>query len=173
MLQRKNTASLPPGSMALIYARHTGNRQTHARKVLKHDPDGIRFVSTAHRKQSHLEQTVSVSLTDIFRESAEADPVILINGDRSCGKRDVVIGIVVLFAVSAAAGFLLGYFCFHWLSFAASGLILALTAAWILQAHGFWIVSGIAAIVACVTVNQFAFLMGCLVRMSREPTNNE
>jgi len=98
---------------------------------------------------------------------------MLMNGDRSCGKRDVVIGIVVLFAVSAAAGFLLGYFCFHWLSIAASGLILALTVAWILQAHEFSIISGIAAIVACLTVNQFAFLMGCVVRMSREPTNNE
>lgn len=84
-----------------------------------------------------------------------------------------MIGIVVLFAVSAAAGFLLGYFCFHWLSFAASGLILALTAAWILQAHGFWTVSGIAATVACLTVNQFAFLTGCVVRMNRETTDDE
>jgi hypothetical protein len=97
----------------------------------------------------------------------------LIKGDRLCGKRVVVIGIAVLFAVSAAAGFLLGYFCFHWLSIASSGLILALTVAWLLQAHGFRIVSGIAAIVACLTVNQFAFLVGSLFRLSRDTTDKK
>ena len=84
-----------------------------------------------------------------------------------------MVGIVVLFAVSAAMGFLLGYFCFHWISIAASGLAIALVAAWILQAHGSSIASGIAAIVGGLTVNQFAFLVGGMVRKSRETTNHE
>jgi len=85
----------------------------------------------------------------------------------------VVVGIVVLFAASAAAGFVLGYFCFHWISIVASGLLIALATAWILQAHAYWIVSGIAAIVACLTVNQFAFLVGGMVRKSRETPNKQ
>jgi hypothetical protein len=115
-----------------------------------------------------LEQTVRVRLTDIFREAADACPVILITAMNSCGMGNAVIGIVVLFAASAAAGFVLGYFCFHWLSVLASGAILAPTAAWVMQAQGFWIGSGIAAIVACLTLNQFAFLVGCILRMSQE-----
>ena len=84
-----------------------------------------------------------------------------------------MIVIVVLFAVSAAAGFLLGYFCFHWLFIVASGLIIALTTAWILQANGIWVVAGIAAIVACLTINQFAFLVGGMARKSRETEGKE
>jgi hypothetical protein len=81
---------------------------------------------------------------------------------------DVVIVIVVLFAASAATGFLLGYFCLHWLFIVASGLIIALTAAWVLQANGIWLVAGIAATVACLTINQFAFLVGGMARKTRE-----
>ena len=81
----------------------------------------------------------------------------------------MVIVIVVLFAVSAAAGFLLGYFCFHWFFIVASGLIIALTTAWILQANGIWVVAGIAAIVACLTINQFAFLVGGMARKGEKP----
>jgi len=109
----------------------------------------------------------------MFREATDVCPAMLMGGDTSLASGDVVIVIVVLFAVSAATGFLLGYFCFHWLFIVASGLVIALTAAWILQANGIWVVGGLAAIVACLTINQFAFLAGGMLRKGRETGGND
>ena len=84
-----------------------------------------------------------------------------------------MIGIVVLFAASVAEGFLLGYFCFHWLAISVSGLILAPTIAWVLQVQGFSMPIGMATAIACLTANQFAFLAGAVLKLSRETTDDE
>jgi hypothetical protein len=81
--------------------------------------------------------------------------------------------IVVLLAASAVEGFLLGYFCSHWAAFAFSGIVLALAAAWFLRAQGTATAAGIAIIVACLTVNQFAFLFAAFLRTNQEPKDGE
>jgi hypothetical protein len=64
-----------------------------------------------------------------------------------------------LLAVSAFVGLVLGFY-FSWRAILVSGLILAIVAATVLQWEGFGALAGIAIIVACLTVNQIAYLIG-------------
>jgi hypothetical protein len=66
--------------------------------------------------------------------------------------------VIVLFALSLTIGFALGRF--SWRAIALSGLTLAVLAAVVLQRQGFGPLAGIAIIVACLTINQVAYLAG-------------
>jgi hypothetical protein len=77
--------------------------------------------------------------------------------------------VFVLLAVSAIGGLVLGFY-FSWMAILASGLVLAIVSATLLQKEGFGFLAGIAIIVVCLTVNQIAYLIG--VRLSaRGPPN--
>jgi hypothetical protein len=67
--------------------------------------------------------------------------------------------VMVLVALSAVIGFVLGR-SLSWPAIAASSLVLAILCAAFLQSAGFAAPSGIAIIVACLTVNQLAYLVG-------------
>ena len=67
--------------------------------------------------------------------------------------------IMGLLAVSALAGLVLGFY-FGLAAIVVSGLILAISAAAILQNIDFGFLEGIAIIVLCLTVNQIAYLIG-------------
>lgn len=75
--------------------------------------------------------------------------------------------ILILLVASTIEGFSLGYFGFHWSTIAASGLVLAFAAALLLHMDGFRALPGIATIVFCLTLNQFAFLIGTVVAGGR------
>jgi hypothetical protein len=70
--------------------------------------------------------------------------------------------ILVLLAVSSLLGLVLGFY-FSWLAIVVSGLVLAFLSAVVLQHEGFGSLAGIAIIVACLTVNQLAYLIGVSV----------
>jgi hypothetical protein len=77
--------------------------------------------------------------------------------------------VFVLLAVSAIGGLVLGFYL-SWMAILASGLVLAIVSATLLQKEGFGFLAGIAIIVVCLTVNQIAYLIG--VRLSaRGPPN--
>ena len=77
--------------------------------------------------------------------------------------------VFVLLAVSAIGGLVLGFYL-SWMAILASGLVLAIVSATLLQNEGFGFLPGIAIIVVCLTVNQIAYLIG--VRLSaRGPPN--
>ena len=83
--------------------------------------------------------------------------------------------IIGFLAVSALAGLVLGLGLLerHYFGLAAivvSGLILAISAAAILQNIDFGFLEGIAIIVLCLTVNQIAYLIGATLA-SRAPKN--
>jgi hypothetical protein len=61
--------------------------------------------------------------------------------------------------LSALAGLFLG-FCFGLAALVASGLVLSISAATILQKEDFDFLAGIAIIVPCLTVNQIAYVIG-------------
>jgi hypothetical protein len=67
--------------------------------------------------------------------------------------------ILLLLAVSAIVGLVLGLY-FSWIAIAASGLVLAIVSAIVLQKEGFGFFSGISTVAACLTVNQLAYLVG-------------
>jgi hypothetical protein len=67
--------------------------------------------------------------------------------------------ISILLAASAIVGLVLGFY-FSWIAIVASGLVLAIVSAAVLQAQGFGFFVGISIIVACLTVNQLAYLIG-------------
>jgi hypothetical protein len=67
--------------------------------------------------------------------------------------------ILVLLAVSSLLGLVLGFY-FSWHAIGVSGLVLAFLSAVVLQHEGFGSLAGIAIIVACLTVNQIAYLIG-------------
>jgi hypothetical protein len=71
--------------------------------------------------------------------------------------------VFVLLAVSAIGGLVLGFYL-SWMAILASGLVLAIVSATLLQKEGFGFLPGIAIIVVCLTVNQIAYLIG--VRLS-------
>jgi hypothetical protein len=77
--------------------------------------------------------------------------------------------IMGLLAVSALAGLVLGFY-FGLAAIVVSGLILAISAAAILQNIDFGSLEGIAIIVLCLTVNQIAYLIGATLA-SRAPKN--
>ena len=64
---------------------------------------------------------------------------------------------LILLALSAVIGFALGT-RFSWLAIAASSVGLAIISAAVLQIIGFGALSGIAIIVACLTVTQLAYV---------------
>jgi hypothetical protein len=79
-----------------------------------------------------------------------------------------MIAIFVLLAVSAILGLVLGRW-FSWTAILVSGLVLAIVSATILQKVGFGYLEGIAVIVACLTVNEIACLIGVwLVRSPKD-----
>jgi hypothetical protein len=65
--------------------------------------------------------------------------------------------VIFLIALSALIGFALGT-PFSWLAIAASSIGLAVLSSAILQIQGFGALPGIAIVVACLTVNQTAYL---------------
>ena len=67
--------------------------------------------------------------------------------------------ILILLAVSSLLGLVLGFY-FSWLAIGVSGLVLAFFSAVVLQHEGFGSLAGIAIIVACLTLNQLAYLIG-------------
>jgi hypothetical protein len=74
----------------------------------------------------------------------------------------VMNAVLALLAVSAIAGLVLGLY-FSWIAILASGLVLAFVSAVVLQKEGFEVLAGIAIIVACLTVNQVAYLIGVML----------
>jgi hypothetical protein len=79
--------------------------------------------------------------------------------------------IILLFALSALIGFALGT-SFSWLAIAASSIGIALLSSAILQIQGFSWLPGIAVVVACLTVNQMAYLAGA-VRLDEIASKNQ
>jgi hypothetical protein len=71
--------------------------------------------------------------------------------------------VLVLLASSATVGFAVGS-SFMWFGILISGAILAMLSAAALQSAGFDAVAGIGIIVACLIVNQAAYLMGLMRR---------
>src|SRR5216683_7269397 len=67
--------------------------------------------------------------------------------------------VVILVALSALIGFALGT-SLPWLAIAASSFGLAVLSSAVLQIQGFGALPGIAIVVACLTVNQMAYLAG-------------
>jgi hypothetical protein len=67
--------------------------------------------------------------------------------------------VLVLLAVSAATGFAVGT-AFTWFAILISGAAIAMIFAAVLQTMGFGAMAGISIIVACLTVNQAAYLLG-------------
>jgi hypothetical protein len=74
--------------------------------------------------------------------------------------------VLALFAVSAVVGLVLGFF-FSWLTIAAAGVLLAVISATVLHKAGFGFFAGVVTIVACLTVNQIAYLIGMELAASR------
>jgi hypothetical protein len=67
--------------------------------------------------------------------------------------------VFVLLAAGAIVGLVLGFY-FRWMAIGISGLGLAIVSATVLQNEGFGFLAGIAIIVACLTVNQAAYMIG-------------
>src|SRR5271167_665748 len=75
-------------------------------------------------------------------------------------KGDCMTAVIVLLALSALIGFALGSASFSWLAIAASSTGIAVLSSAILQIQGFGDLPGIAIVVACLIVNQMAYLAG-------------
>ena len=73
--------------------------------------------------------------------------------------------VIVLLALSAPTGFALGT-SFPWLAIAASSIGLAVLSSAILQIQGIGAFPGLAIVVACLSVNQMAYLAGVFGRSS-------
>jgi hypothetical protein len=71
--------------------------------------------------------------------------------------------VIVLLALSALIGFALGT-SFSWHPIAASSAGTAVLSSAILQIQGFGALPGIAVVVACLTINQMAYLAGVFRR---------
>jgi len=67
--------------------------------------------------------------------------------------------VVILVALSALIGFALGT-SLPWLAIAATGFGLAVLSSAVLKIQGFGALPGIAIVVACLTVNEMAYLAG-------------
>jgi hypothetical protein len=74
--------------------------------------------------------------------------------------------VILLITLSALIGFVLGTL-FSWLAIAASSIGIAVLSSAILQIQGFGTLPGIAIVVACLTVNQMAYLARAFRRPSR------
>jgi hypothetical protein len=76
--------------------------------------------------------------------------------------------VIILLALSAVAGFALGS-C-SWFAIGISALVLAVLASAALHVQEFAALPGIALVVACLTVNQIAYLAGLFAsQRSNEP----
>jgi hypothetical protein len=73
--------------------------------------------------------------------------------------------LIVLLALSGLIGFALGK-SFSWVAIAASSAGIAVLSSAILQTRGFGALPGIALVVACLTVNQMAYLLSAFGRSS-------
>jgi hypothetical protein len=71
--------------------------------------------------------------------------------------------VIILFALSGISGFALAT-SFSWLAIAISTAVLAVLSSAVLQIQGFGAISGIAIVVACLTVHQLAYLAGACTR---------
>jgi hypothetical protein len=71
--------------------------------------------------------------------------------------------VIILLALSALIGFALGT-SFSWLAVASSSIGLAVVSAAALQIQGFGALAGVAIVVACLIVNQMAYLTGVFCR---------
>jgi membrane-associated HD superfamily phosphohydrolase len=92
--------------------------------------------------------------------------------------------ILILLALSALSGYVLGIGHFSWPAILVAGAVLAPLSAVLLQNQGFGVFSGISIIIACLTINQAAYVFGGsvpkMVRttglsrlyLSNEPTTN-
>jgi hypothetical protein len=83
-----------------------------------------------------------------------------------------VSAVIVLLVLSALTGFALGA-SFSWPAIVASGIGLAILSAGVLQIRGFGALLGIAIIVACLTVNQLAYVMGVVLANRRSEGANK
>src|ERR1700692_2462333 len=73
--------------------------------------------------------------------------------------------LIVLLALSALIGFAI-WTSFSWLAIAVSSAGIAVLSSAILQTQGFGALPGIALVVACLTVNQMAYLASVFGRSS-------
>ena len=79
-----------------------------------------------------------------------------------------MISILILLALSAVSGFVLGRNHFPYHAMLAAAVVLAPLSAVILQNQGFGALSGIFTIVTCLTLNQVAYFIGA-IRANRGP----
>ena len=79
-----------------------------------------------------------------------------------------MISILILLALSAVSGFVLGRNHFPYHAMLAAAEVLAPLSAVILQNQGFGALSGIFTIVTCLTLNQVAYFIGA-IRANRGP----
>ena len=82
--------------------------------------------------------------------------------------------VILLVALSVLIGFALGR-SFSWFAIAASSIGIALFSSIILQNQGFSSLPGIAVVVACLTINQMAYLAGVFRRQraDKEPSRHK
>jgi hypothetical protein len=73
-------------------------------------------------------------------------------------RKNIMGAVIILLALSAATGFALG--SFSWLAIAISGAALAVISSAALHIQGIGALPGIVIVVACLTVNQIAYLVG-------------
>src|SRR5882757_252081 len=71
--------------------------------------------------------------------------------------------VIILLALSALIGLALGTSC-SWFAILISSVVLAVLSSVVLQVQGFGALAGIAIVVACLTVNQIAYLAGVFCR---------
>jgi hypothetical protein len=77
------------------------------------------------------------------------------------GMGDVFMSLIlILLALGALSGFVLGIGRFSWHAILVLGAVLAPLSAVVLQNQGFDALSGISIIVACLAINQAAYLVG-------------
>jgi hypothetical protein len=92
-------------------------------------------------------------------------PELAISGIQGLGGTRIVMNaIFVLLAGSVILGLVLGL-RFSWIAILVSGFVLAIVSATVLQKAGFDYLEGIAIIIACLTVNQLAYLVGVRLRL--------
>jgi hypothetical protein len=74
-----------------------------------------------------------------------------------------MISIVILVALATVSGFVLGRKRLRWVITLAVGIVLAILSAFVQQSLGFEAPIGIPVIVACLTLNQGAYVIGFLL----------
>jgi hypothetical protein len=78
--------------------------------------------------------------------------------------------ILILLALGALSGFVLGVGRFSWSAILVVGAVLAPLSAVVLQNQGFGALSGISITVACLAINQAAYVVGA-IRANNGPTD--